>query len=899
MDFPFSVSEPRALILLLAVPPAVWLGVLTARSRPRDRARIAASTILRTLILTLLTLAIAGTQLIATGGPLNVVFLVDRSASVSDASKQASFDYVRQAIRAMAPDDRAAVVLFGETAVLDRALSADTEWVSPGKEPPGLATDIADAIQVGTALFPEGGARRLVLLSDGVETVGEARKIAAGDALAGAQLSVVPIGDTARNEVAVDRVVSPNSVPAGQQIPVRVLVRSNSDRAASLTLFDGETPVATQDVQLKAGDNVVTFSTEAREQGFHVLKARVDSVDDRFSENNEALSFTIVKRPPSVLILATTEAEALPFKNALESSGIEVRIVEPVALPRDPANLEKYDAVVLANVSAESLEIEGQQVLQSYVRDLGRGLIMVGGDLSYGAGGYARTPIEEVLPVRMDARTSEERASLAMTFVIDKSGSMGRCHCGGSQQFDPTLRTEFGDSKIELVKRAISKSTALLNSNDEVGVITFDEQPTWLARLQPLSNLGEQRLEQLLLPVEAEGNTDMFGALSQSVDALEGSNAQLKHIVLLGDGWTKRANFDTLISRMSASNITLSTVGVGDGADELMHDLATRGGGQYYQADDVRTVPDLLLKETIRLAGSYYVEEALTPVVARTSPILNGIDTGAMPPLLGYNASTLKSDADLILRAPRGDPLLAQWQYGLGRAVAWTSDAKGQWAADWVTWPQFGKFVGQMVGWTLPTQENAGLEATFLARPDSWGGGQELGVRVDTVTATGAPRAFMPTSLVITSTEGITTTVAVSPRSPGVYDGVAHGLSPGAYAATVEQRDANTGELLQRLDTGFVVPYPSEYRLSEDTARGAQALLADLAQLGGGKVLEITQPAQAFSHDISPEPRRLALWPWLLLAAILLFPLDVAVRRVSLTPRELWRMLRGRAPENA
>jgi hypothetical protein len=498
----------------------------------------------------------------------------------------------------------------------------------------------------------------------------------------------------------------------------------------------------------------------------------------------------------------------------------------------------------------------------------------------------------------MDARTSEERASLAMTFVIDKSGSMGRCHCGGNQQFDPSLRTEFGDSKIELVKRAIGKATALLNSNDQVGVVTFDEQPNWLARLQPLSNLGEQRLEQLLLPVEAEGNTEMFGALSQSVEALEGSNAQLKHIVLLGDGWTKHAEFDPLLARMSASNITLSTIGVGDGADELMHDLATRGGGQYYQADDVRTVPDVLLKETIRLAGSYYVEEALVPAVARASPILNGIDTGAMPPLLGYNASTLKPDADMVLRSPRGDPLLAQWQYGLGRAVAWTSDAKGQWAADWVAWPQFGKFMSQMVSWTLPRQENALLEASFSARPDTWGGGQELGVRVDTVTATGAPRGFMPTSLVITGTDGLTTTLIVSPRSPGVYDGVAHGLSPGAYAATVEQRDAGTGELQERLDTGFVVPYPSEYRLSEGTAAGAQTLLADLAQLGGGKVFEITQPSLAFSHDISPEPRRVALWPWLLLAGILLFPLDVAVRRVSLTPRELWRMLRGRAREN-
>lgn len=897
MELPFSLSEPRALILLLTVPPVVWLGVLTARARPRDRVRIATGTVIRSLILTLLTLALAGTQLIVSGGPLNVVFLVDRSASVSDASKRASFDYVRRAIGSMGPDDRAAVLLFGENAILDRALSADTQWTTVGREPSALATDIASAIQVATALFPEGGAKRLVLLSDGEETVGQARSIVTGQGLVGTQLSVVPLGDTAQNEVAVDRIVSPNSVPAGQQIPVRVLVRSNTDRAASVTLFDGDTPVSTQDAQLKSGDNVISFTTEAREQGFHVLRARVDSVDDRFSENNEALSFTIVKRPPTVLVLAGSDADGQPLKSALAASGIESEVAPPVALPRRPENLEKYDAVILANVSAESLELEGQQVLQSYVRDMGRGLIMVGGDLSYGAGGYTRSPIEEVLPVRMDVRTSEERASLAMTFVIDKSGSMGRCHCGGNQEFDPSMRTEFGESKIELVKRAITKATALLNSGDQVGVLTFDEQPTWLARLQPLADLGEQRLQQLMQPVEAEGNTDMFAALSQAVEELEQSDAQLKHIVLLGDGWSKRSQYDELLGRMAAGNITLSTVAVGDGSDELLRDLANRGGGRFHEAIDVSTVPDLLLKETIRLAGSYYVEEAFTPVVARASPILEGIETGSIPPLLGYNAATVKPDAELVLRSPRGDPILAQWQYGLGRTVAWTSDAKGQWAAHWIAWPQYGKFIGQMVGWTLPTQRSVGLEATFSTRPDSQGEGQELAVRVDTVTATGAPRNFLRTSLVITGTQGITSTVAISPRSPGIYDGVAHGLSPGAYAATIEQRDPGSGELVERVETGFVVPYPSEYRLSAETAAGARALLTDLAQLGGGKVLEIAQPGMAFSHDISPEPRRVPLWPWLLLASILLFPLDVAVRRVSLTPRELWRLMRGRGTE--
>lgn len=892
MDLPFSIGEPRALILLLTIPPVVFIGMLSARSRTRDRGRIIASTAIRALILTLIVLAVAGTQLITSGGPLSVVFLVDQSASVSQANRDASMQYVRKAIASMGPNDLAGVVLFGEDAIVDRALSADKEWNGIGKQPASLATNIADAIQVSTALMPEGGARRLVLLSDGVETAGQARDILGGRGLAGVQLSVVPLGSQSRGEVAVDKVVSPNTAPAGQQIQVRVLVKSNTDRAATLTLFDDDLPVGSQDLQIKTGDNVANFTIKAATQGFHIFKARVDSVDDQYAQNNEALSFTVVKKPPTVLVLASSPEDAEPLKVALTASGLTIEVAAPDGLPHNPDKLAEYDAVVLANVSAEALGIDGQQLLQSYVRDLGHGLIMLGGDTSYGAGGYLRSPLEEVMPVTMDVRTSEERASLAMTFVVDKSGSMGRCHCGGNQQFDPSMRTEFGESKIEIVKQAIAKATALLNSSDQVGVVAFDTQTHWLAALQPVGQLGEQHLQQVLQPLAAEGNTSMSPALSTAIDALVASDAKLKHIVLLSDGWTQQANFDTLLDRMSAGNITMSTVGVGEGASDLLRDLADKGGGKYYKADDVKKVPDLLLKETIRLTGAYFVEQPFKPSLGRASPILNGIDPQRLPQLLGYNASTPRPEADVVLKSPQGDPVLAQWQYGLGRAVAWTSDAKGRWATDWITWPQFARFAGQMVSWTLPSQATPGLETSFSIGQVADGVGQDVAVRIDSTTNSGAPRNSLETSVVITGTGQVSSTAQILQRSPGVYDGVAHDLAQGAYSVLVEQRDPTSHSVVAREQTGFVVPYPSEFKLSPDAQKAGQSLLGDLAQLGGGKTLDLAQPAAAFSPDITSQPVRVALWPWLLLAAALLFPLDVATRRLTANPLELWRLLR-------
>lgn len=886
MDLPFTLAEPKALILLLTIPPVILLGLLSARARPRDRARINTSTVVRSVILLLIILALAGLQFISSGGPLTVVFLIDESASVSQTSRDAAVGYVQKAIAQMGADDRAGVVLFGERAIVDRAVSTGADWQPFGKNPSVVATNIADAIQVGSALFPEGGSRRLVLLSDGAQTVGSAVDVARRVGATGIQLSVVPLGAQAQNEVAVDQVASPNSVPAGERFDVRVLLKSTSDRAATVSLFEDSAPVGKQETQLKQGDNVVTFSVIGK-QGFHVFKAHVASVDDRYSENNDASSYTIVSKPPSVLIVAGTPADAAPLNAALVAGGMEVRIVTPDGVPQNMDNLTKYDAVVLANAPSEAIGNDAQLALQSYVRDTGRGLIMLGGDLSYGAGGYLRTPMEEVLPVSMDVRTSEQRASLATAFVIDKSGSMGRCHASGAQQFNPSMRTEFGPSKVEIAKQAVEKAAALLNSTDKVGVIAFDQSPAWLVNLESMGQIGEQNIASSLKPVQAEGATNIYSGLQSAIDALSKTDAKLKHIVFISDGWSQQTDFTALLNQLATDNITLSSVAAGEGAGSLMQDLAQKGGGQYYAAPDINSLPSILLKDTISLIGSYYVEKPFKPIVNNQSPILKGLDAQALPQLLGYDAATLKPNADLVLKSPNGDPILAQWQYGLGRTVAWTPDVKGRWATSWVTWPQFSQFAAQMVSWVMPQDASPGIQTTFTVAPATAGVGTDVAVRIESVDTTGAPRNLLRTTVTISGTGQPAVEVPIFQSSPGVYTGLARGLKEGVYSAQVNQYDQASGKSVGTQQTGLVVPYPSEYRLSTSSAAAAAALLGDLAQVGGGKRLDIAQPAAAFSHDIRSQPRPIPLWPWLLGLAVLLFPVDVAVRRLTISRSEL------------
>lgn len=887
MNFPFQIAEPKALLLLLSIPPVVILGIMSSRARPRDRARIQASTVLRALILALVIGAIAGVQWVAAGGPLTVVFLVDESASVSQTNQDAALQYVEKAIASMGPDDRAGVVLFGERAIVARAVSGETDFKPVGNHPAATATNIGEAIQVGTALFPEGGSRRLVLLTDGADTVGQARDQAQLAGQSGVQLSVVPLGGQAQNDAAVDSVTSPDGVPAGQQFDVKVLLKSTSARAASVDLLDNGKPAGHQDVQLKQGDTQITFSVKPTDEGFHVFTARITSVDDRYSENNEASSYTLLQRPPTVLIVTSSAADATPFKQALEASQVKADIVAPEDMPHTDENLLKYDAVVLANASAAAVGVEGQQALQHFVRDLGHGLVMLGGESSYGAGGYLRTPVEEALPVSMDVRTSEERASLAMTFVTDKSGSMGRCHCGGANQFNPSMRTEFGPSKVEIAKLAISKAASVLNSSDKVGVVGFDDTAHWLVDMQQMAGLGNGVLEDDLKPVQAEGGTNLYAGLQAAVDKLSTTDAKLKHVILVSDGWTKQGDFSSILSEMDAQNITLSVVGAGEGAGDLLKTLADKGGGKYYPAQDVNQVPDILLKDTVRMIGSYYVEQPFKPLMTKYSPILKGLDPANLPNLLGYNGSTLKPNAEEIIKSPAGDPILAQWQYGLGRTVAWTPDVKGRWATDWVKWPQFSQFAGQLVGWTLPSDKSPGLQTTFSLAQGAIPEDQQAAVRVESTDASGAPRNFLSTNVTITSTTGYKDSASALQQSPGVYGTQLKGLKQGVYQVRVDQTEPETGKAVASQVTGLVVPYPSEYRLSAGAEQASLALLSDLQQLGGGKTLDIARPETAFTHDIASQPRPVALWPWFLALAIILFPIDVAVRRLTVSWRDL------------
>jgi uncharacterized membrane protein len=867
-----GIAFEAPLLLLLFIPAIIITVVLHIAARRRlgaGRRRIAL--VIRSMLLAALVLGLAGLQIVLPVNRLATVFVLDLSDSIGSAGREDALAFVRTALEEMPKDDVAGIVAFGKEALVERLPSDLQEIDRIASAPVRSATDIGGALRLATALFPDDAQKRIVLLSDGNDTTGTGQAEAALSAARGVRIETRQIGLGASDEVLIERASSPSTSRLGEEIEVVSEIRSSVAQPATVRLFvNGTQAGEPQRLDLEEGANTVTFSYEPVDAGFHRFRVVVEAGRDTFSQNNRADSNTIVQGEPRTLVLAGDEVVADDLVEALESQRHKVDTIVPETLPELDQLLD-YDSVVLVDVPRIRLNDRQLATLQAYVRDLGRGLVMVGGPRSYGAGGYQDTALEETLPVDMGVRDRQKQPDVALVVVIDKSGSMDACHCntfgngqGGGTGIGGVKKTDIG-------KEAILRAAAALTDRDELGIVAFNEQAHWVVHTQPLGNVGD--LQGAIAGIRPDGQTNIFEGLEAAVDELENTTATRRHIILLTDGWSSTGQYADLLERMAAAGITLSTVGAGGGSqNQFLAGLAEEGGGRYYEASNPASIPDIFLKETQQVSGQQIVEEKFFPIVTSSSPILRGLDQG-FPELRGYNGTTAKPAAQTVLVTARDDPLLAQWQYGLGRSVAWTSDSTGRWAADWVGWNGFNRFFSQLVSWTFPGEESGGIEASFVTD------GANTKLRVESLEEDGKPRDFFSTTAAIVGPTLEGDDVDLVQVAPGVYEQDLGEIEPGAYSVRVTQTRPGTAALGRTL--GLVSPTAAEYRIL-----GAnEPFLAALRGATGGIAIE--DPAQVWTHDLTSTSRFTDLWPILLILALILWPLDIAFRRVSVGRREL------------
>ncbi len=861
-------------LLLLLIPAIVGLVVglqlLAKRGLGDARARLAL--LARAMLVSALVMALAGVAVVLPADRLATVFVVDLSDSVGNAGRADALAFVRDALAERPEGDVAGVVAFGKDALVERLPDELTDLDRIASTPVRGATDIGAALRLAGALFPDATQQRIVLLSDGNDTTGTGQVEAARAGARGIQVTTRTIGLGASDEVLVDRIGVPTTSRLGEELEVAVEVRSTVAQPAAVRLYEllptGWNLVATERTALEAGITRVVFRVTPKEAGFHVFRAVVEAAKDTFPQNDRADASTLVSGPPRVLVVPGDEAVAADLVTALETREGDVVTLLPELVPDDPATLSGFDSIVLVDVPRVRFTNKQLEALRSVTRDFGKGLVMIGGTQSYGAGGYRDTPLEAALPVEMQVRNREKQPDVALVVVIDESGSMAACHCN---TFDRSQAVQLsGVRKVDIGKEAILRAAAALQATDELGVVAFNERASWVVKRSPLGSITD--LQGSLGAINADGQTNIYAGLDEGVKALEAAKATRRHLILLTDGWSSSGQYDAILARMKAAGITLSTVGAGGGANPFLEQLATRGGGRFYPAVNPASIPDIFLKETQQVSGQQIVEERFFPAITASSPIIRGLDAG-FPSLLGYNGTTAKAAATTVLVSGRSDPVLAQWQYGLGRSVAWTSDATGRWAKSWVGWDGFTRFFGQLVAWTLPGEESGGIEARFVTGP----GGTTL--RVESVGPDGSPRDFYATRVVMVDPVLEQHTVDLAQVAPGVYEAPIGELTPGAYALRVTQTLAGAAAVGRTL--GLVAPVAAEYRLLGTN----EPLLAAIRDATGGRA--VAAAADAWVHDLGTTARETPLWPWLLVLALLLWPLDVFLRRVQVTRRDL------------
>ena len=866
-----GIAFDAPLALLLLVPALGLTFLLYAAARRRTgTARRRVALVVRTLMLLSLVFALAGFRLVLPIDRLATVYVVDLSDSVGEEGREDALAYIRASLALMPEGDAAGIVAFGKGALVERLPAELREIDRIASAPVKSATDIGSALRLASALFPDDAQKRIVLLSDGNDTTGQGQAEAALAAARGIQVETKVIGLGTAPEVIVERLTTPSTSRLGEEIEVVADVHSTVAQPATVRLFANGAQVAIERVDLEAGSNKISFDkVRPQEAGFVRFRAVVEAAENTFSQNDRADSNTIVQGEPRILVVSGDEAVAAELVAALEVERQNVDTVGAAGLSADPLQLASYDSIVLVDVPRPSLTERQMGALQVFVRDLGKGLVMIGGPRSYGAGGYQNTPIEETLPVDMGVRDRQKQPDIALVVVIDKSGSMDACHCNSFNggMGGPGVA---GVRKVDIGKEAILRAAAAMTARDELGVVAFDQSAHWVVKTQPLG--GISNLQGNIAGIQPLGQTNIFAGLDQAVTSLEGTVATRRHIILLTDGWSSSGQYDAIIARMKAAGITLSTVGAGGGSNPFLQKLATDGGGRFYNAANPASIPDIFLKETQQVSGQQIVEETFHPIITSSSPILRGLDQG-FPQLLGYNGTTAKPAAQTVLVTARDDPLLAQWQFGLGRSVAWTSDSTGRWARSWVGWDGFSKFFSQLVGWTFPGEETAGIEASLITE------GTATKLRVESVAEDGSPRDFYTTGVAITAPDLTSKAIALDQVAPGVYEAPLGEIDAGAYIVRVSQTRSGSTPLGRTL--GLVAPTPAEYRLLGSN----EPFLATLRAATGGRAIET--PLQPWTHDLATTDSYTDLWPSLLILALLLWPLDIALRRVSVGRREL------------
>jgi len=806
-EFELLFEYPAALLLL--VPVLFLLLEIFFRSGIPSGRRILLIC-LRTGTAVLLTAAIAGPLSSGTSA-LHTIILLDRSDSTASASIEV-LDNLQKLLLRKNGESPMSLISFGEDSVVEyERVNPEIHRQLRG-EISRNHTNIESALYSAAAVAGSAGNdadARIILITDGRENAGDSRRGAA--MLRDLSLSVDSIlTSPVTRDAAVTELKTPVYSAPGASHYLDVQIRSSYSFDGTLQFHRNGEVLGEASIQVADGRNYYRYYYRLEDAGMHLYEVYLLGSDDLVPQNDYGRAYITVPGGMSILYVRPEPESAAPLQQALETQGFAVELIGPEELPSDLARYLQWKGIIFDNVPSSRVPYGSMLLIDHYVKRLGGGFVMIGGEKSFGPGGYLQTPIERILPVDMDISSPFSTPALTLLILVDKSGSMG----------NPAM--DYRD-KIDILKQSVVSAVQVLNPYYSVGILSFDADTEWTV---PITKAGNSTaIIEYLKKLSPGGGTRMYPAMEEAFEALLQDGAQVRHLLIVSDGLVDSADYSGLARRMASQGITISTVAVGKDADTgLMREIADTGAGRFYAAASIEEAPRIFATESMMISRTLIFEETFFPSIDASHPVVSGIET--MPPLLGCVLTYTKDEARQVITGPENYPLLSLRSYGTGRSAAFTSDLSGRWSADFVSDSSFPKFAGQLLRWIT---SGAVQQPMYVSISDD-GSSALIGAELR------GPRGEY-----INGAE-----LSASSFSPGLLETVdlLDQTAPGRYEGSIPLSESeDTFISISSSDGAYaehrvnVIPYSSELMPSVDQSAGF-ALLRDLAEMTGGSVIE-------------------------------------------------------------
>ncbi len=808
--------------------------------------------VFRCLILTLVFFALAGFQFSRQVRRNQILFLIDASDSIAPEQKERALQFVNKAVHSIKAPDEVGIIVFGTNAEVERFPGRVYPASAIESKIDGSGTNLENAFRLADAVLAESYQKNIVLLSDGQENLGHAQNTVNLFRKKGGSLQAHYLQPVDRVEAQVESVRVPSEIRLKEPFTIDVVAAGNRSMPALIQIFQNGSLIQEGTIVLDGSKkSVLRIPQKILAPGIYRYEVRIKPEQDFQIENNSQQAWISVSGPPRILLVDEKPEDLSALAEALQNRGFSVDLKEGRYFPLSLEELLLYQAVFIRNVPSNRIH-DRMPMIKQYVHEFGGGFAMLGGEKSFGPGGYYQTPVESTLPVRMDLVNKKYLADVAMVIVIDKSGSMSF--------------TDRGRQKIDLADEGGARVASLLKESDRLGVLAVDSVPKWAFPVQRLGNKNDA-IEAITSIRAGGGGIYVYSGLREAYQALREIKASVKHVILFADtadceekeGPSGDSSLNLAARALEDSQITTTTIGIGQNGDpdvEFLQHLATISEGRFYFTNDMFTLPEIFAQESSIVQRYYITEETFQPKIMETEPLLTGIT--AIPPLNGYVATTAKPHAGMALSSHRDDPVLAFWRYGLGQSIAYTSDAGGPWSGAWLQWNEWERFWAQAGRYVARVNRPARFQSSFDAT------GNSTKVIVDTFDEPQEDDS-VPAGAVVDSS------------------GNEHQLqfartSYGRYEAEVDARGPLFGKIFRLKDQDIeeegIIHFAGTVNREYLVSGAGREFLKQIA----GRIVE--SPGQLeFSGktatDVQPLRREILLW------AVLLFVFDIAARKLE------------------